>query len=117
MTKNRSGNFTRDPDRESVQTILDRDASYTVVLSNCLKALQLTRELDGKVATLLSPGGAVIPLLDDWTLREYMKQLHRSPSSTRFGLGYIKKVCVMYNEAVFYGRCLCSPKCLSVMGK
>lgn len=96
MKKNKAGNFTRDSDQASVETMISRHDGYEEVLKKCAESLELPSTKSGdKVVTLLSSGGAVIPSSSDWTLGNYMRQLHRGPNNTRFGVGYIKrKVCM-----------------------
>lgn len=95
MKKNKAGNFTRDSDQVSVETMISRHDSYEEVLKKCAESLELSSTESGdKVVTLLSSGGAVIPSSPEWTLGNYMRQLHRGPSNTRLGVGYVqKKVC------------------------
>ena len=67
MKKNKAGNFTRDSDQVSVETMISRHDYYEEVLK--------------------------IPSSPEWTLGNYMRQLHHGPSNTRLGVGYVQKVC------------------------
>ena len=69
MKRNKAGNFTRDCDQVSVETMISRHDYYEEVLKKCAESLELSSTESGdRVVTLLSSGGAVIPSSPEWTL-------------------------------------------------
>ena len=59
----------------------------------CCQNLDIPDKRIGHQLVLLTYGGAVIPKKDGWSLGQYMQQMHRGPTNTKFGVGFIK-VCL-----------------------
>lgn len=83
MKKNKARNFARDCDHTSVETLISRNDGYQETLKKCADSLHLPS--GDRVFILLSSGGAVISSSSEWSLGNYMRRLHRGPSSARFG--------------------------------
>ena len=87
MRKNRAGKFTCYG--TPVEIMIERTSDYSGVLKKSRENVEIPNQPRHRLV-LLTFGGAVIPKKEGWTVREYMKTLHRGPSNTKFGVGFIK---------------------------
>lgn len=90
MKKAKRGAFVRDG--VPVELVLDRGDEYEDVLDKASEVLELPEVPAEHHLTLLTSGGAVIPKKVDWTLGDYLRQMHKAPAQVRLGIGVLKKV-------------------------
>ena len=73
---------------------MDKQDHYDDVVHKAVETMELAHK-SGYTIVLFTSGGAMMVRTDAWTLGGYLKQTHRSSSQTRFGIGYVKTVCLV----------------------